>query len=482
MPSMPTLSAGVARSVINPPLGIRRAGIRIFADPIQAIESDLTATVLVLSDGNTRLAIAALDLGIMSMSEMAELRSRIAGAIDAPTSHVMVNLSHTHSSPAFPDFIPEPQEQLSLKQQYRDDVFEATAAAAAKATVELQPARIDSGQGECGIGVYRRATGPDGRGLLGEVPEAPVDRTVGVIRVDDLDGEPIATLFSYGCHPVVMGPRAHVASSDFPGAARDVVEQSLGGLSLFLQACGGNINPIGGIGYEVDGRDTRRRVGTVLGGEVLKVAAEIRTHVHRGEQRPIGPLNNILLWPWEPVTGDSCTFLGAAEETETLQFGALPTREEAVAIHEKWSNKLAEDRARGAHDWDMNFNIRFVYWSEKLLEAIDNGDPALDVNVQAMRVNDIVVLGLSVESFFETGLTLKQASPFGHTEVLGYTNGCVGYLPRAEDYPEGGWDVNELYSLPDMFCQSYGLPVAPLEDAEQRVVERAQAVMEKLNT
>ena len=68
---MPTLFAGVARSVINPPLGIRRAGIRIFADPIQAIESDLTATVLVLSDGNTRLAIAALDLGIMSMSEMA---------------------------------------------------------------------------------------------------------------------------------------------------------------------------------------------------------------------------------------------------------------------------------------------------------------------------------------------------------------------------------------------------------------------------
>jgi len=482
VPSMTTLFAGVARSVINPPLGIRRAGIRIFTDPIQAIESDLTATVLVLSDGNIRLAIAALDLGLMSMSEMAELRSRIAGAIDAPTSHVMVNLSHTHSSPAFPDFIPEPEEQMILKRQYRDSVFEATAAAAAEAVSGLQPARIGSGRGACGIGVYRRATGPDGRGLLGEVPEAPVDPTVGVIRVDDFKGEPIATLFSYGCHPVVMGPRAHVASSDFPGAARDVVEQSLGGLSLFLQACGGNINPIGGIGYEVDGRDTRRRVGTVLGGEVLKVAAEIRTHVQRGEQRPIGPLANILLWPWEPVTGESCTFLGAVEETETLQFGPLPPREEAVAIHAKWKQKLAEDRARRAHEWDINFDIRFFDWSEKLLDAVDSGEPTLDVNVQAMRVNDIVLLGLSVEPFFETGLALKQQSPFGHTEVLGYTNGCVAYLPRAEDYPEGGWKVHELYSLPDMFCQSYGLPVAPHEDAEQRVVERARVVMEKLNS
>ena len=77
---------------------------------------------------------------------------------------------------------------------------------------------------------------------------------------------------------MVMGPSIGVILADYPGAARDVVEQSLGGLSLFLQGCGGNINPIGGIGYEEDGRDARRRVGTVLGGEVLKVAAGIRTH------------------------------------------------------------------------------------------------------------------------------------------------------------------------------------------------------------
>jgi len=477
---MSELFAGVARTEINPSLGIRRAGIRIFADPIQAIESDLTVTVLVLSDGTNRFAIAALDLAVMSMAEMGELRSRLAKAIDAPTSHVMVNMSHTHSSPALPDFIPDTAEQIALKEQYRDHIFEQSAEAAADAFAKLQPARIGSGKGECGIGVYRRATGPDGRGLLAEVPDAPVDPTVGVIRVDDKKGEPIATLFSYGCHPVVMGPRAFVASSDFPGAARDIVERSLGGMSLFLQACGGNINPIGGIGYEVDGRDTRHRVGAVLGGEVLKVAAQIRTHVHRGEQRPIGPLNNILLWPWEPVSGESCSFLGAVEETETLQFGDLPSREEAVALNLKWSKQLAEDRERGAHEWDLNFSIRFAYWSERLLAAIDDGNPTLDVTVHGLRINDIVLWGLSVESFFETGLTLKQASPFGHTDVLGYTNGCVGYLPRAEDYPEGGWQVDELYALPDMFCQSYGLPVAPQEDAEQKVVERAQAVLEKL--
>ena len=78
---MATLLGAVKRSLINPPLGIRRAGIRIFSDPIQAIESDLTATVLVLSDGNVTIAIAALDLGLMSSREMVDLRNRIANVV-----------------------------------------------------------------------------------------------------------------------------------------------------------------------------------------------------------------------------------------------------------------------------------------------------------------------------------------------------------------------------------------------------------------
>jgi len=277
-----------------------------------------------------------------------------------------------------------------------------------------------------------------------------------------------------------MGPRAHVASADYPGAARDVVEQCMGGLSLFLQACGGNINPIGGIGYEVDGRDTRKRVGTILAGEVLKVAAGIRTHVRRGEQTPIGPLGNILLWPWKPVSGPSCTDLGAVEERQTLSFSALPSRQEAITIHERWSKTLDDARARGAHDWDLNFAVRFVHWSEKLMAAVEDGDPTLEVAVQGLRVNDIVLVGLSVESFFETGLAIKSQSHFEHTEVLGYTNGCVGYLPRAEDFPAGGWNVDELYSLPDMFFQSYSLPVALRDDSEARVVESAKSVLAKL--
>ena len=70
-----TLQAGAARRTINPLLGTGKAGLRLFGSPIQAIESDLTATVLVLTDGEAKVAVVATDLCVMSMAEAGRLRA-----------------------------------------------------------------------------------------------------------------------------------------------------------------------------------------------------------------------------------------------------------------------------------------------------------------------------------------------------------------------------------------------------------------------
>ena len=70
-----TLYAGVARRVINPELGTAMGGLRLFSSPIQAIESDLTGTVLVLSNQATKVAVAALDLAVFSPSRAAPCAS-----------------------------------------------------------------------------------------------------------------------------------------------------------------------------------------------------------------------------------------------------------------------------------------------------------------------------------------------------------------------------------------------------------------------
>jgi len=481
-----TLYAGAARRTINPPLGTRQTGFRLFGNPVQAIESDLAATALVLGDESTRVVVIGIDLSLVGIDlslrdqrPAQELRVEIAEALGIPVAHVLLNTSHTHAGVALPDYMPDSDEQMALKEHYRRSLARSLVEAAVEADARLQPARLGCGWGESAIGVYRREV-RDGHDVLGEVPEHPIDSSVGVIRVDDLDGNPIAIVFRYSCHPVTMGPRSAVVSSDYPGAAREVVERSLGGLALFLQGGGGNVNPRAGMGLEIDCRDTKNRVGLELGGEVVKVAAGIRTSTRAGERRQLGNVPNILVTPWEQVDGAGCTHLAAAETTVELDYVELPRPEQASAILERWQRTLHERRGEDAQEWEIRVAEKYEDWARLLVEAAAHPRPTCDLHLQAIRVNDIVIAGMNAELFFETGVELRDRSPLPDTFALGYTNGTIGYLPRAEDHPPGGWDPGSSYGVPDLIFQVHPHPVALHPGSERRALEASLTLIRQL--
>jgi hypothetical protein len=476
-----TLQAGAARRVVNPPLGTGKAGLRLFGDPIQAIESDLTATALVLAGEGTKLVLLALDLCAMSMAEAGRLREHVAAAVGTPVSHVLLNLSHNHSSPALPEFMAmtDTPEEAALRQRYERELDQRLVEAVVEADARLGPARIGSGWGESRIGVYRREL-REGRDVLGEVPGHPIDPSVGVVRVDDLDGRPIAILFRYSAHPVTVGGRSTVASTDYPGPAREVLERSLGGLALFLQGCGGNVNPAVGIGWEIDCSDTKNRVGLELGGAALAIAAGIRTDRRAGERRQLGNIPHILFTPWEPVEDDGRLVLAAAEDVLTLEFAELPSLDEASAIHSHWLHVLEERRTGDVQSWELRAAQKYEHWARALLAAVEHGHPMCELRVQALRVGDLAIAAMNVEPFFETGIAIQARSPFADTLVLGYTNGLVSYLPRAEDHPEGGWRLDESYAVPDLIPQAWGLPVILHPDSEARAVEFTLSLIERV--
>jgi hypothetical protein len=467
-----TLYAGAARRAVNPQLGTGMPGLRLFGSPIQAIESDLRASVLVLSDGDEKVALIGVDLCVVSMGEAGRLRAAVAEALATPVSHVLLNLSHVHSSPALPEFMAmtDSPEDVPFRTRYEQDLQRWLVEAALEANSRLRPARLGTGWGESSVGVYRREM-RDGRDVLGEVPDHPIDTSVGVMRVDDLEGSPIAVAFRYSAHPVTMGARSQVASPDYPGPAREVLERHVGGVALFLQGCGGNVNPRVGIGYEVDCRDTKNRVGLELGGEALKIAAGIRTNTRAGERRPLGNVPNILFTPWEPVEGDTCTRLAAAETTVALEFDELPSLEHAREILAHWQKTREERLAGDALDWEIRAAQKYEHWARRLVGAVEDGHPTHGLHVQAIRVNDVVIAAMNMEIFYETGLEIRESSPLPDTFVLGYTNGCHGYLPRGEDYPAGGWKIDESYAVPDLIPQAWGMPVILHPDSARRAVE-----------
>ena len=151
-----TLLAGAARRAINPPLGTRQTGFRLFGNPVQAIESDLTATALALGDGRAKVVVIGIDLSLVGIDlslrdqrPVQEIRLEIAEALGIPVSHVLLNTSHTHAGVALPDYMPDSPEQMALKERYRalaDPV--GWSRSSVEAVSRLQPARIGCGWGE----------------------------------------------------------------------------------------------------------------------------------------------------------------------------------------------------------------------------------------------------------------------------------------------------------------------------------------------
>jgi neutral ceramidase len=472
-----TLRAGVSRRIIDPPLGTAKVGQRLYGDPITSIGEHLTGTVLVVTGETAKVAVVALDLCEMLPSEALAIRAAVADAIGAPSAHVLLNMSHNHSGPALPGYRVDDDDQLALKERYAAELTVRMAEAATEAIAAAVPARVGAGWGDSDIGVYRREVDTNGDVILGEVPDHPIDRSVGVVRVDDVEGHPIAVLFSLGCHAVVVGPNHHATAPDYPGPARDVLETALGGTALFLQACGGNISPRTGIGHEADGGPAQRLVGTQLGAEALRVAAGIRTDAHQSaDRRPFENVPGILSRPWEPIDEPSIA-VAAAAETVRLGYGPLPDLAEAERIHADWRRTLAKHETGDARDWELRVARWFTRWSATLVDAVRDGDPGHDVVIGAVRIGDIVLAGISMEAFFETGLAVKERSSFGHTQVLGYSNGSTGYLPRAEDLPPDGWQLDAEYHVPDLYVQAYMHPVALHPTSEQTVVDRLSALI-----
>ena len=478
------LYAGAGRTSISPPLGMKTVGFSSREGVIEQIESELSSTAVVFSAGDEKMAIVAVDLAIADVAMVKDWRQKIADAIGARPSHVMVNLSHTHSGPPVPGRFPEFHFQDAMIEQYYDVLVPRIVESAVQANQRLQPARLAHGEGESHIGVNRREMGPDGYIFLGEDPIKPIDPVVGVVRVDDLNGKLIATLFSYSCHTVVVGPNSKVASPDFPGASREVIERVLGGLSLYLQGGGGDIMPVGGMGWEEDCRDSKDRIGMDLAGEVIKVAARLRTNVRKGERTwlpsLLGP--GMTLTPWMPVVGHAAEHFDAISEAIKLDLIEFPTLEEAQRLRTERQRDLAEARASG-EERRVQIGLRFADWADKLVKAVAEGAPQnADFEVQALRVNDVSFVALSAEVFSQTTVELRQRSPFEHTMALGYTNGVLCYLPRAEDYPAGGWRVDDRYRIPDLVFQAYLLPTGLRPDSEQRAVKAAVGLLEHLHS
>jgi len=162
---------------------------------------------------------------------------------------------------------------------------------------------------------------------------------------------------------------------------------------------------------------------------------------------------------YEPLPKASLEHFAVATRRLTLPMAPPPDRQVAEANLDRYRNQLDEARA-GDSVGAIFVAQRLVHWAEMVVRTIDSGEPVTrELVCWALQINDIGIVAVNGEPFAELSLEVKSRSPFAKNFFLGYSNGCLGYLPTPEAFDEGGMEVNESYQnylLPTSFTREWG--------------------------
>jgi hypothetical protein len=433
------LLVGTGRRCTNPPPNIAHGGWGAQKhEQAEGIDMDLWVTALALSDRTTTALHLDLDIQILTNQRADQIRAAVSKATGVPVENIRAAATHTHSGPVpYKSWIQKGYEMVG---PWFENVARWSAEAACEALGSLQPVQARVGRGECHINSSRRAITPSGERFLGVNPDGPCDHEVLVLRLDTIENQPLATLVNYACHPTIMGPPNRLITPDYPGAMKRVVEQAVGGKCFFLLSSAGDQGPLQG--FQGDTK-VYRGLGAILGHEVAKVALgldHIPSTVKFREVVPSGaPLG---MYDSEFATRPTLPLRVIDKEILVPLREGLPERTAAAEKLELWKTKL--DAARNkADEAAITEAIYMARRADIQLRMADDfgGKTKAGVRTHFLTFGDFAFVGCNIEPFCEIGMAVKTQSAFPITFMCGYTNGRMAYMPTAEEWPKGGYEV-----------------------------------------
>jgi hypothetical protein len=478
--SKTTLTAGVARINITPPIGFRMQGIVRRIEGAKGIESPLLATVLVLADDTTKMVIVDCDLLGFDLPLVAYIRQTIATRINTHPECVALGCTHTHNGPCTirhvlggPHDIGCSDADRHAQEAYIAHLVAQLAGTAALADSQRQPARVGTGQGRAAAAINREERNDDGRILVGRNPDGTTDHSVDVLRVDALDGQPIAVLTGYAAHPVVMGMDSDLFSPDYPGVVRRIVEDTTGAICLFMTGAAGNQATLS---FLQNDWDEKERMGGQIGCEAARVFFEIETRPHHVVRQLGASLSGLALYHKEFNDGPTHQILTTASRTVNVPLQPLPSVEAAEAQLKEAQDALdtlIQADAPTTQTYPAQLAER---WAESVVAKVKDGKEKewLSFDIIGFRLDDFVLVGMPGEPFVEIGLAVKQRSRAKLTFFAGYCNGSLAYWPTAETVAQGGMSVSSA-------LKTYCIPTPPVAETADIIVAAFDELLQELN-
>lgn len=347
--------------------------------------------IVALDDGTTQFFLVSSDICLVSPSEYDKVASELNDRYGISPQHLWWTVTHTHSAPEVgPPGLPEvflgERYQHELDTSYTAMVEQKLISGILEARNNLTSARLGVGWGFSQANINRRAVDVDGKASLGLNPDGPVDRRIGLLRIEKEDGSPMALIANYAIHGTVLGGAQLEISGDAPGIVSAYVEEKIGAPMLFINGAAGNLAPIYSV-YPNPKAGHLSQFRVLLGDKILEANKKMGT------------------------TTNEVRLMAGALTVET-------PRKEGLG----WPKDLANyTRTRGQ---EMNMVL---------------------LPVRFLKINEeVAIWSAPLELFCEISNEVRDRSPFPFTFFYGYSNGWLGYLPTASAWDYGGYEVETV--------------------------------------
>jgi len=424
---------------------VRLAGYASRNTPVSRVLDPIEISVVMLECAAQRCLIFSFDLMIVGSELQDQILARLERLGFGPQEVVLL-ASHTHFAPA--------TDEACARLGLPDAIFvNELADATEKLARDLQrtrssEVRLEILQDELDHSINRRRYWP--LPTLGRTygfrptsicfapnPTGPRDERVTVVLLREADnGQVLAVLWHYCCHPTAVVPQ-NVISADYPGTVRAAMRERFGDIPcIFVQGFCGDIRPNIRISHHIGWRERARRM------------------------------------------------IGAAVSGPSF---ARPTAEEWM----RWSRSLATavcEIAQGSPSKAFSpTHLRTGSAQIPLSDFFAGTAPDKPLAVQVIAFGEeLEMVALSAEACIGWQRVLDEAAPLAPGRIrlyAGYLGALFGYLPTAEQVPEGGYEVEgfqPLFGLSGSFLDHRIGPavagcvkraIEDLEQAKARVIE-----------
>lgn len=360
------------------------------------VHDEIYVRALVLDDTKQRVAIVIID--VTRVPRPVEIVKTVAQELAVPEQNVLVAASHTHDVPLVIYFDGDPNK-AQLKEIER--IQRAAVQAVHQAKTQLQPARIAFARGEAWLnqncGSYSQVDANGKQVVQDDIyfPKGPSDKSLDLVRLEGLKGEPLALLINYATHGEVMfksvtRDNGYEISGDLPGAVAHLLETHTSGapVVLFTSAAEADQRPLFK-SFQPAGKWLPEKDEGAAGWVLLDVQAR--------------RLANSVL---DTITGIPP---GVAD---------VQLKASAGSVTCPGKKTFGQDNA-----------------SEQ--EAV----PPVAIPISMIRINDIALAGVGGDVASEIGQHFKKASPLANTMFISMTAGYVGYIMTDAYYKDQGFGV-----------------------------------------